>query len=240
MALLEAKNIWKIYGVGEESETIALNDVSFSVNEGEFAAIMGPSGCGKSTLLHIMGLLDHPTKGTFHLDDRAVSNYSDEELAFLRSQKIGFVFQSFHLLPRVSVLDNVKVPLIYSGVKESYWNDMAMEAIKSVGMEHRLSHEPSQLSGGEKQRVAIARSLINSPKIIFADEPTGNLDSKSGKVVMEILQSLNEKEGKTIILVTHETYTAEHAERIIKMLDGKIESDSKVASRRKASMDFSK
>jgi len=240
MALLEAKNIWKIYGVGEESETIALNDISFSVNEGEFAAIMGPSGCGKSTLLHIMGLLDHPTKGTFHLDGKAVSNYSDEELAFLRSQKIGFVFQSFHLLPRVSVLDNVKVPLIYSGVKESYWNGMAMEAIKSVGMEHRLNHEPSQLSGGEKQRVAIARSLINSPKIIFADEPTGNLDSKSGKVVMEILQSLNEEEGKTIILVTHETYTAEHAERIIKMLDGKIESDSKVSSRRKASMEFSK
>jgi putative ABC transport system ATP-binding protein len=240
MAFLEAKNIWKIYGAGEESETIALNDVSFDVNEGEFAAIMGPSGCGKSTLLHIMGLLDHPTKGTFHLDGKAVSTCSDEELAFLRSQKIGFVFQSFHLLPRVSVLENVKMPLIYSGVKEAHWNDMAMKAIESVGMQHRLNHEPSQLSGGEKQRVAIARSLINSPKIIFADEPTGNLDSKSGKVVMEILQSLNEKEGKTVILVTHETYTAEHAERIIKMLDGKIENDSKVASRRKASMDFSK
>jgi len=240
MALLEAKNIWKIYGAGEESETIALNDVSFAVDEGEFAAIMGPSGCGKSTLLHIMGLLDHPTKGIFYLDGKAVSRHSDEKLAFLRSQKIGFVFQSFHLLPRVSVLENVKVPLIYSGIKEQYWNDMAEKALASVGMSHRLSHEPSQLSGGERQRVAIARSLINSPKIIFADEPTGNLDSKSGKTVMEVLQTLNQKEGKTIILVTHETYTAEHAERIIRMLDGKIESDEKVASRRWASTDFSK
>jgi putative ABC transport system ATP-binding protein len=240
MALLEAKNIWKVYNEGEESETVALSDVSFGIKEGEFASIMGPSGCGKSTLLHILGLLDHPTKGNLFLDEKAVLNYSDEELAFLRNRKIGFVFQSFHLLPRISVLENVKVPLIYSDAKESLWEERALQAIESVGMQHRLSHEPSQLSGGEKQRVAIARALVNFPKIIFADEPTGNLDSKSGKTVMEILQSLNEKEGKTIILVTHETYTAEHSERIIKMMDGKIESDEKVLNRRKASVSYSK
>jgi len=240
MNLIDVKNIWKIYGEGKEAETIALKDVSFNVNEGEFVAIMGPSGCGKSTLLHILGLLDHPTRGSLLMDGKDVSDYSDEELAFLRNREIGFVFQSFHLLPRISVLENVKAPLIYSGTKESEWEKIAMGAIESVDMQYRLRHEPSQLSGGEKQRAAIARALVNHPKIIFADEPTGNLDSKSGKTVMEILQSLNEKEGKTIILVTHETYTAEHAERIIKMMDGQIESDEKVLKRRKASVEFSK
>jgi putative ABC transport system ATP-binding protein len=240
MNLIDVKNIWKIYGEGKESETIALNDISFSVKEGEFVAIMGPSGCGKSTLLHILGLLDHPTRGALLMDGGDVSDCSDEELALQRNRKIGFVFQSFHLLPRVSVIENVRAPLIYSSIKEAEWNEMTINAIESVGMQHRLQHEPSQLSGGEKQRVAIARALVNHPKIIFADEPTGNLDSKSGRTVMEILQSLNEKEGKTIVLVTHETYTAEHSERIIKMMDGRIESDEKVLKRRKASVEFLK
>ncbi|MCK9187176.1 MAG: ABC transporter ATP-binding protein [Candidatus Colwellbacteria bacterium] len=239
MALIEVEKISKVYGM-DGFETVALRDISFSVNEGEFAAIMGPSGSGKSTLLHILGFLDRATSGTYHFDGKTIDEYSEEELAVLRNKKIGFVFQSFHLLPRTSVIDNVKLPLLYSGIKEIYWNDMALEAIDSVGLSHRVNHEPSQLSGGEKQRVAIARALVNKPKLIFADEPTGNLDSKSGKAIMEILQDLNEKEGKTIILITHETYTAEHAERIIKILDGEVERDFKVDSRRKASIDFVK
>lgn len=240
MAFLELKNIQKIYGLGEESETIALRDVSLEVNEGDFLAIMGPSGCGKSTLLHILGLLDRPTNGIFNFDNKNALTYSDTELALLRNAEIGFVFQSFHLIPRISVLENVKMPLVYSGILESNWNDMAIKTLDSLGLSHRLHHKPSQLSGGEKQRVAIARALINSPKIICADEPTGNLDSKSGKVIMQILQSLNEKENKTILLVTHETYTAEHAKRVIKMFDGKIESDEKLLIRKQAMSDFIK
>lgn len=240
MAFLELKNIQKIYGLGEESKTIALRDVSLEINEGEFLAIMGPSGCGKSTLLHILGLLDRPTSGTFNFDNKNALTYSDVELALLRNAEIGFVFQSFHLIPRISVLENVKMPLVYSRVLESDWNDMAIKVLDSLGLSHRLHHRPSQLSGGEKQRVAIARALINSPKIICADEPTGNLDSKSGKVIMQILQSLNEKENKTILLVTHETYTAEHAKRVVKMFDGKIESDEKNLMRKQAMSDFIK
>lgn len=239
MALIETKNISKIYGEGE-SQTIALNGVSFSVNEGEFIAIMGPSGSGKSTLLHLLGFLDRPTDGEYYFNGDTVNHYSDEELSFLRNDQVGFVFQSFHLLPRVSVLENVKIPLIYSGVQESMWNETALQTIKSVGMQHRLNHRPSQLSGGEKQRVAIARALVNSPKIIFADEPTGNLDSKSGKVVMDILKRLNKEEGKTIILITHETSSAEYAERIIKMVDGQIEADTRVGLERKEYANYSK
>jgi len=239
MALIETKNISKIYGEGE-SQTIALNGVSFSVNEGEFIAIMGPSGSGKSTLLHLLGFLDRPTDGEYYFNGDTVNHYSDEELSFLRNDQVGFVFQSFHLLPRVSVLENVKIPLIYSGVQESMWNETALQTIKSVGMQHRLNHRPSQLSGGEKQRVAIARALVNSPKIIFADEPTGNLDSKSGKVVMDILKRLNKEEGKTIILITHETSSAEYAERIIKMVDGQIETDTRVGLERKEYANYSK
>ncbi len=239
MAFIETKNIAKIYGEGE-SETTALNGVSVSIDEGEFIAIMGPSGSGKSTLLHIFGFLDRPTSGEYYLDGKAVNHYSDEELAFLRNSQAGFVFQSFHLLPRVSVLENVKLPLIYSGIKESAWNDMALKTIESVGLGHRLNHKPSQLSGGEKQRVAIARALINSPRIIFADEPTGNLDSKSGKTVMEILRRLNDEDGKTIILITHETSAAENAKRIIRMVDGQIETDEKVGLKRSEFVNFSK
>lgn len=239
MALIEVENIFKVYGM-DGSETVAIDDVSFAVNEGEFAAIIGPSGSGKSTLLHILGLLDRPSSGIYRFEGKTIDEYNDDELAFLRNKKLGFVFQSFHLLPRTSVLDNIKLPLLYSDIDEALWENMALRAIELVGLSHRAKHEPYQLSGGERQRVAIARALINAPKVIFADEPTGNLDSKSGKAVMEILQRLNENEGKTIILITHETYTAEHAERIIKIKDGKIEHDSKVDLRRKASDDFLK
>jgi len=228
--IIEIRDLKKAYHEGE-TETLALDDVSFSVRKGEFLAIMGPSGSGKSTLLHVLGLLDDPTGGVYLFNGKKISSYSGDELAALRNQKIGFVFQAFNLLARTSVLDNVKLPLMYSGVPEHEWNTRALTAIEAVGLSHRLSHQPSELSGGERQRVAIARALINDPDIIFADEPTGNLDSKSGKNVMSIIQKLNEQNGKTIILITHETSTADHAERIIHLLDGKIERDEKVKNR---------
>lgn len=233
MDLIQVKNLTKIF-CDDDVETQALSGVSFNIREGEFVAIMGPSGSGKSTLLHILGFLDKHTGGEYYFDGKKSEEHSDEEMARLRNKKMGFIFQAFNLLPRTSVLENVKLPLVYSGIGQKLWEGMAMEAIKAVGMEHRLNHEPAQLSGGEKQRVAIARALVNNPRVIFADEPTGNLDSKSGKMIMEILQNLNEKKGHTIILITHETYTAEHAERIIYIKDGLIESDKKVDGRLKA------
>jgi len=233
MALIEVERLSKYYGEGE-SRTDALKDVSFSINEGEFVAIMGPSGSGKSTLLHILGFLDRPSSGVFRFDGKTIDEHTDAELAKLRNEKLGFIFQSFHLMPRSTVLDNVKLPLVYSGIKESAWNKKAEEAIKAVGLEHRMYHDSVNLSGGEKQRVAIARALVNDPKVVFADEPTGNLDSKSGQAVMEILQGLNESGKITVILITHETYTAEHAERIIHIKDGEIDKDYKVKDRHKA------
>jgi putative ABC transport system ATP-binding protein len=230
MSLIEVKNLEKVY-CDEGVKTPALNGISFKIGKGEFVAIMGPSGSGKSTLLHILGFLDRPTAGEYYFDGRTINDYSPNELAQVRNKKMGFVFQSFNLLRRTSVLENVKLPLLYSGIKESHWQEMALRAIEAVGLGHRLNHEPSQLSGGEKQRVAIARALVNNPEVIFADEPTGNLDSKSGRLVMEIIQRLNEEMGHTIVLITHETYTAEHAGRIIKLHDGKIESDEKVNHR---------
>jgi putative ABC transport system ATP-binding protein len=238
MNIIEVTKLKKSYRDG--SDTVALDGVTFSVRKGEFMAIMGPSGSGKSTLLHILGLLDLPTGGQYVFDGRNISTYSDYELANLRNRKIGFVFQMFNLLPRTSVLANVKLPLYYSAVPESEWDDRARKAIEDVGLGHRLGHQPSELSGGERQRVAIARALVTNPEIIFADEPTGNLDSKSGKKVMSIIQHLNEEYGKTIILITHETSTAEHSERIIRLLDGQIESDVKVAKRLSASDEFVK
>ncbi|MDO8492521.1 MAG: ABC transporter ATP-binding protein [bacterium] len=231
MILMEVKNLTKVYH-DEEVATSVLKGITFSINSGEFIAVMGPSGSGKSTLLHILGFLDTPTEGSYSFDEKNVKEYGDEEAAHVRNQKLGFVFQSFNLLPRTTVLENVKLPLLYSGVKEELWDDMAKKAIDDVGLSHRLDFEPSQLSGGEKQRVAIARALVNNPQVIFADEPTGNLDSKSGELVMEIIQKLNSEKGHTIILITHETYTAEYAERIIRLHDGSIESDTKVANRR--------
>lgn len=239
MNIIETKNIRKVYHDGE-TETVALDGVNLEVRKGEFLAIMGPSGSGKSTLLHVLGLLDVPTSGSYRFNDKSISSYTDEELAALRNKKIGFIFQSFNLLPRTTVLDNVKLPLSYSDVPESEWESRATKAVESVGLGHRMYHEPAELSGGEKQRVAIARALVNDPEVIFADEPTGNLDSKSGKNVMSIIQKLNEEEGRTIILITHETFTAEHAERIIRLMDGKIESDKKVTKRMTVDDEFVK
>lgn len=233
MALIEVRDLQKVYR-DDGAETPALRGLSLKVEPGEFLAIMGPSGSGKSTLLHVLGFLDKQTSGEYKFDGKTIDEYSDDELAIARNKKMGFIFQTFNLLPRTSVLENVKLPLLYSAMPESKWEETAKRAIEAVGLSHRLYHETSKLSGGERQRVAIARALVNKPKIIFADEPTGNLDSKSGKMIMEIIQKLNEKEGHTVILITHETYTAEHAQRIIQLLDGKIDSDKTVDHRLKA------
>lgn len=229
MHLIEISKLGKFYQE-DETRTQALENVSFNIKEGEFVAIMGPSGSGKSTLLHVLGFLDRPTDGTYLFAGKNMDDHSDDELAAVRNKKMGFIFQAFNLLPRTSVYDNVQLPLMYSSVPEKEWDTLTKKAIASVGLEHRTHHESSQLSGGERQRVAIARALVNDPSVIFADEPTGNLDSKSGGQVMDILQNLH-KQGKTIILITHETYTAEYSERIIYLKDGGIESDKKVTSR---------
>jgi len=239
MPLIYVSNLEKIYH-GDGIDTRALTGVSFSIEKGEFVAIMGPSGSGKSTLLHILGFLDRQTKGEYRFDGKAIEDFTNNQIAHIRNKKMGFVFQMFNLLARNSVLDNVRLPLSYSDVPEHDWDILAHNAIAAIGLEHRIEHTPSKLSGGEKQRVAIARALVNNPEVIFADEPTGNLDSKSGKQVMEILQDLNEKRGHTIILITHETYTAEHASRIIKLFDGKIESDTPVKHRHHAHDGFEK
>ena len=231
MALIEIKKLGKIYD-GGENETRALSGVDLTIERGDFVAVMGPSGSGKSTLLHILGFLDDYTFGQYFFDGKEIGKYLPDEVARLRNQKFGFIFQAFNLLPRTNVLENVKMPLVYSDVPEKDWDNLARQAIEAVGLAHRTEHEPSQLSGGEKQRVAIARALVNNPEVIFADEPTGNLDSKSGQAVMDIIWQLNVKQKKTIILITHETYTAEHARRIIRLLDGEIESVQLVANRR--------
>jgi len=229
--LINARDLKKEYHT-DEVVTKVLHGLSFSISKGEFVAIMGPSGSGKSTLMHILGLLDRATSGVYEFLDKDVTHLSDDELAHLRNEKIGFVFQSFNLLPRTTVFDNVKLPLIYSHNKGDV-DKRAKEVLASVGLSHRLHYYTNQISGGEKQRVAIARALVNNPSVIFADEPTGNLDSKSGVQIMEILQKLN-KQGNTIILVTHETYTSEHARRIIKFKDGLIVDDYPVRHRRVA------
>ncbi|MFH1346705.1 MAG: ABC transporter ATP-binding protein [Spirochaetota bacterium] len=223
MPLIELKNVSKSYSDGDV-ETPALHGVSFGIEQGEFVAIMGPSGSGKSTLLHILGFLDSQTKGEYFFDGKKIDDYSKEEIAHVRNKQMGFVFQSFNLLPRTTVFENVKLPLYYSKIKESSWDRLALDAIETVGLSHRAYHLSSQLSGGEKQRAAIARALVNSPQVIFADEPTGNLDSKSGGQIMEFLEKLN-LVGHTVILITHETYTAEYSQRIIHLKDGEVESD---------------
>lgn len=239
MALIEVNNLVKTY-YSDGMATPVLREVSLEIHPSEFVAIMGPSGSGKSTLLHILGFLDRSSGGEYRFDGKTIDDYSSEEIAYVRNKKMGFIFQTFNLLPRTSVLENVKLPLLYSGIKRSLRDELAYKAIQSVGLSHRVYHESSQLSGGEKQRVAIARALVNGPSVIFADEPTGNLDSGSGKTVMEILQKLNETEGHTIVLITHETYTAEHAQRIIRLFDGRIESDVSVSHRRIARDHFLK
>ena len=231
-ALIETHNLSKTYA-SDGVETPALKDISLKVERGEFIAVMGPSGSGKSTLLHLLGLLDAPSYGVYRFDGKDTAAFPEIELALMRNERIGFVFQAFNLLPKTTVRDNVLLPLLYSSVPEEEWNERVTRAVDSVGLSHRIGHESGKLSGGEKQRVAIARALVNNPAVIFADEPTGNLDSKSGGQVMEILSHLN-NEGHTIILITHETYTAEHASRIIRLKDGMLEHEEKVEKRRSA------
>ena len=230
MALIEIKNLTKIYR-DNEIETIGLNNINLKIEKGEFVAITGPSGSGKLTLLQVLGCLDRPTSGQYLIEGRYLDNYSDDELAYIRNNTMGFVFQAFNLLPRLSVLDNVKLPLIYSGVKEPKRTEIARKMIDLVELSHRSDYVTSRLSGGQKQRVAIARALINDPKVIFADEPTGNLDSKSGEVILDFFQKLNDQ-GHTIVVVTHESYVAQSAKRIIQVHDGQISSDELVKDRR--------
>ena len=239
MKIIELQKMGKTYH-DDQVETVALRDISFHISKGEFVAIMGPSGSGKSTLLHVLGFLDKHTSGSYIFEGKKSGEYTEIEMALIRNKKMGFIFQTFNLLPRTTVLENVKLPLLYSNIPEKDWNVKAAKALHDVGMGHRLDFEPSQLSGGEKQRVAIARALVNDPEVIFADEPTGNLDSKSGQMVMKTIQTLNERDGHTIVLITHETYTAEHAERIIKIYDGQVQSDTKVGTERKSADEFEK
>jgi putative ABC transport system ATP-binding protein len=236
--MIEVKDLRKEY-CDDGVITTALDGVSFNIEKGEFVAIMGPSGSGKSTLMHIMGFLDRPSSGVFRFENQSIEELDDDQLAFVRNNKLGFIFQFFNLLPRTSVFDNVKLPLIYTKISEEEKTQRISSAIKAVGLEHRIKHLSNQLSGGEQQRVAIARAIVNNPSVIFADEPTGNLDSKSGQQIMEILQDLNEK-GHTIILVTHEQYTAEMAKRIIRLKDGQIVSDEVVKERKIAKQGFIK
>lgn len=233
MNLINISNLHKEYVTGDVV-TPVLKDLSFKVDQGEFVAIMGPSGSGKSTLMHIISFLDRATSGAYQFKGKDVAEFDDNYLAELRNKEIGFVFQSFNLLPRTTVLDNVKLPLIYS--KKTNHEALAKKSLDAVGLSHRLNYYTNQISGGEKQRVAIARALVCDPAIIFADEPTGNLDSKSGNTVMFILQQLND-EGRTIILVTHENDTANHAKRIIRVKDGSILSDEVVKKRTIAEAD---
>lgn len=229
--IIQINNFFKCYIV-DGNQIPVLNGLDFDIPEGQFVAIMGPSGSGKSTLLYSLGLLDRPTNGQYFLNGKETSKMEDMKLAKTRNEEIGFVFQSFNLLRRTSIYDNVRVPLVYANIPEAKHKEMVLKALASVGLDERfMKKQPSQLSGGEQQRVAIARAIINNPAIILADEPTGNLDSKSGEMVMKVLEDLNEA-GHTIILVTHETSTSEHAERIIRLKDGKVESDEKVARRR--------
>ncbi|MBI4059535.1 ABC transporter ATP-binding protein [Candidatus Giovannonibacteria bacterium] len=239
MPLISARGLEKVYEEGE-TRTPALGGVSFEIDSGDFVAIMGPSGSGKSTLLHILGFLDRESAGEYRFDGKTIRDVGEDELAGIRNKKMGFIFQAFNLLPRATVWENVRLPLTYSRTPESEWDELTEKAVAAVGLAPRKNHESSQLSGGERQRVAIARALVLGPEVIFADEPTGNLDSKSGRVVMEIIQRLNEEEGRTVILITHETYTAEHARRIIQLLDGKIASDTRVEHRHRAREDFKK
>jgi putative ABC transport system ATP-binding protein len=229
--VIEIRDVTKVYRMGE-MEVHALRGASVRVCPGEMVSIMGPSGSGKSTLMNIIGCLDQSTSGVYLLDGIDVSSLSDDQLAAVRSRKIGFVFQSFNLLPRTTALQNVELPLVYAGGKNR--RERAVAALERVGLGDRLHHRPNELSGGQQQRVAIARALINDPSIILADEPTGNLDSKSGAEIMSIFQELNERNGITVVFVTHEPDIAEHTKRIIRLMDGRIVEDAPVLHQRRA------
>lgn len=220
MALVELRNVSKIYRVGEE-EIRALDDVSLDIDAGEFISIIGPSGSGKSTLMHILGCLDSPTKGTIKLDETMIHNATAAQLAGIRNRKIGFVFQFFNLLPKLNVLQNVELPMVYSDVSSRERRERSMQALQMVGLENRAKHRPLQLSGGQQQRVAIARALVNNPRIVFADEPTGNLDSHTGEAILELFRKLSQ-EGRTIALVTHDPEIAAVTPRRIEIRDGKV------------------
>ena len=225
MTIISTTGISKIYKMGTETIN-ALETISIDINKGEYVAFMGPSGSGKSTLMNIIGCLDTPTAGKYVLNGNDVSNLSENELAEIRNKEIGFVFQTFNLLPRATSLDNVALPLIYAGIGKEKRNEIALQSLTSVGLGDRFSHKPNELSGGQRQRVAIARALVNDPSIILADEPTGNLDSKTSYDIMDLFSQLHEK-GNTIIMVTHEEDIAKYAHRIIRLRDGLVESDEK-------------
>ncbi len=227
--MIEIRDLQKEYR-DEETPTRALRGVTFSIEKGEFISIMGPSGSGKSTLLQILSFLDRPTGGSYTFQGKSIDDMTDQELAHVRNKDMGFVFQSFNLLSRLSVYDNVEIPLLYSDTLPAKRRTLIEEAVRSVGLAEKLHTEAGKLSGGQKQRVAIARALVTEPNVIFADEPTGNLDSKSGLQIMEILKSLHDR-GRTVVLVTHETQTAEFADRILRMKDGLVESDTAVTER---------
>jgi putative ABC transport system ATP-binding protein len=223
--LIQIEDLWKTYQMGTE-EIHALRGVTFQILKGEYLAIMGPSGSGKSTMMNLIGCLDTPSKGKYFLNSRLVSDMDDDELAHIRNKEIGFVFQTFNLLPRASALHNVELPLIYNGTPSTERKERALKVLEAVELGERAYHRPNELSGGQRQRVAIARALINNPSIILADEPTGNLDSSTSKEIMVLFDALHEK-GNTIILVTHESFIASHAHRVIRLLDGQISSDER-------------
>lgn len=227
MAMIETDNLWRTYTMGQE-KVHALRSVSVTIERGEYVAIMGPSGSGKSTMMNLIGCLDTPTQGEYWLNEQRVRKLSDNELATIRNREIGFVFQTFNLLPRATALHNVELPLIYNGTPKAEREEMAKAALAKVELSDRMTHRPSELSGGQRQRVAIARALVNNPSILLADEPTGNLDSKTSQEIMRLFDDLH-SQGNTIITVTHERDIARHAHRVLSILDGRIASDERIS-----------
>lgn len=222
--LIELRDVWKIYPM-EGTQVEALRGISLKFNKGDFASIQGPSGSGKSTLMHLVGCLDLPSRGHIFLDQHDISKLTESQLAQIRGRKIGFVFQAFNLIPTLNAIENITLPMIFQGVTKDKREDKAIELLKEVGLEHRMHHKPNQMSGGEKQRVAIARALCNDPEIILADEPTGNLDSRTGHAIMDIIVHLHKEHDKTIIIVTHDPYIAKYAAKRINIVDGQIAHD---------------
>jgi len=225
--MIEVEHIFKVYRMGT-TKVRALDDVSLTIQDGEMTAIVGPSGSGKSTLMAILGCLDIPTKGTYRMDGESIEGLNDNQLAHIRSRKVGFVFQQFNLLPRTTALENVMLPLLYDGVKGKARKERAVAALETVGLSDRITHKPNQLSGGEQQRVAIARALVNNPSLLLADEPTGNLDSHTGGEIVGLFQRLNREQGLTILYVTHDPFIARHTNRVIQLEDGKIVADVQI------------